>query len=64
MQDQRPLATREEVADFLRLPARTLEQWAYRGTGPKYTLVGRHARYDWNDVHAYLQRCRGGGAAA
>jgi excisionase family DNA binding protein len=66
MRDTRPLATREEVADYLKVPPRTLEQWAYRGKGPEYTLIGRHARYSWASVERWLdgQRTNAGGGAA
>jgi excisionase family DNA binding protein len=55
MSEHRPLATRAEVAEYLRVPIGTLEQWAYRGTGPTYTRVGRHARYRWADVEMWLE---------
>lgn len=56
--DERPLATRAEVADYLRVPLRTLEQWACKGRGPAYTRVGRHVRYRWEDVEAWLDAQR------
>ena len=34
-----------QVAELLRLPVRTLDQWRYLGKGPKYIKVGRHVRY-------------------
>lgn len=53
--EERPLATRTEVAAHLKVPPATLEQWAYRGLGPRYVRVGRHARYRWADVDAWLR---------
>ena len=51
-----PLATPEEVSDFLRdIPVKTLAKWRSEGTGPKYTKVGRHVRYDWADVREWLK---------
>ena len=44
------MATTEELADFLQLPPHTLEQWRSQGKGPDYHKVGRHVRYDWQDV--------------
>ncbi|MDP9329835.1 MAG: hypothetical protein M3P11_04235 [Actinomycetota bacterium] len=35
----------------------TLEEWAYRRTGPKYLRLGRHARYRIRDVEAWLESC-------
>lgn len=62
MRDIRPLATRQEVADHIGVPVRTLESWAYRGTGPRYVLCGRHARYRWVDVEAWLEQNAQGAA--
>ena len=52
---RQPLATPEEVAEYLRKPVRTLEQWRYRKVGPRYIKAGpREVRYDWRDVDAWL----------
>lgn len=57
--ERRPLALRQEVADYLRIPVKTLAQWAYLGVGPPYQKVGRHTRYRWSDVEQWLdQQCR------
>lgn len=53
-QDRRPLASPEELSDFLGVPVKTLYQWRHRGTGPKVTKVGRHIRYRWKEVEAWL----------
>lgn len=50
-----PLATIGEVAAFLRIPSRTLYQWRYRGKGPPAYRVGRHLRFRWLDVEAWLE---------
>jgi len=52
--------------DWLNLPsARTLDQWAYRGVGPRYIRIGRHRRYDPLEVRRWLeQHSRGGPDAA
>lgn len=64
MRDSRPLAGRDKVAEYLGVPVATLTAWAHRGKGPRYTLVGRHARYRWADVETWLdQQTRGGEAA-
>ena len=42
--------------DWLNLPSeRTLDQWAYRGVGPPYIKVGRHRRYDPDEVRRWLR---------
>ncbi|MFE9168292.1 helix-turn-helix transcriptional regulator [Streptomyces kebangsaanensis] len=51
-----PLATSAEIAEYLGVPVKTLSQWKYRGTGPKMHKVGRHLRYRWREVDAWLDR--------
>lgn len=50
------LATPSEVAAFLGgdFSEKTLANWRSEGKGPKYHKVGRHVRYDWADVNAWL----------
>ena len=50
----RALATPTEVADYLRVPLRTLYRWRYAGEGPPAFRVGRHLRFRWADVEAWL----------
>lgn len=65
MRDTRPLASRREVAAFLGVPEGTLTQWGHRGIGPRYARVGRHVRYRWSDVDAWLEaQSNNGGQAA
>lgn len=42
--------SRQELADHLGLPVKTLAQWASKGTGPRYSKFGRHVRYLMADV--------------
>jgi excisionase family DNA binding protein len=53
---RRPLAKREEVAEYLQLPVKTLARWASLGIGPPYQKIGRHTRYRWADVERWLDR--------
>jgi predicted DNA-binding transcriptional regulator AlpA len=48
------LWTHEETAAFLRLSPATLHQLNYKGTGPRSYKVGRHRRYDPDDVADWL----------
>lgn len=59
---RKALASRAEVAEYLHVPVMTLERWANRSTGPRYVRVGRHTRYDWADVEAWLAAQVTGGA--
>jgi hypothetical protein len=54
MTNQR-LLSRAEVAVWLGVPAKSLATWAHIGRGPRYALVGKHARYDPADVRAWLE---------
>ena len=49
-----PMASTAELAEFLAVPKDTLSRWARLGTGPRYSRVGRHRRYRWSDVDAWL----------
>jgi excisionase family DNA binding protein len=50
-----PLLTQEEVAEYLRKPPGTLEQWRSRGFGPEYHKVGHDVRYRMSEVDAWLE---------
>ena len=50
----RRLATPIEVAAYLQVPVKTLYAWRYEGKGPRAHRVGRHLRYRWEDVEAWL----------
>ena len=53
------LRTAEETAAYLPIPKATLYQWRYLGIGPKAGRVGRHLRYDPEDVKAWFRRQQG-----
>lgn len=51
--DQEQWLTRTEVAERYQVPVGTVADWASKGTGPKYGLFGKHARYRLSDVIAW-----------
>ena len=53
------LWTAEETAAYLQIPKATLYQWRYLGIGPKAGRVGRHLRYEPEDVKAWFRRQQG-----
>ncbi|MEU7913457.1 helix-turn-helix transcriptional regulator [Microbispora bryophytorum] len=58
------LATPTELSEYLAVPEKTLTQWRWLGTGPRWSKVGRHVRYRWTDIERWLdQQARGGSAA-
>ncbi|MFP5289551.1 MAG: helix-turn-helix transcriptional regulator [Actinomycetes bacterium] len=52
--------TQREVAELLRLPERTLEDWRLTSHGPPYLKLGRHVRYDLADVVGWAREQRHG----
>jgi excisionase family DNA binding protein len=50
-----PLATKEEVAEYLRVKPETLDAWASRNQGPPFVKVERTRRYRWEDVRRYVE---------
>jgi len=52
--------TQHELAELLRLPERTLEDWRLTHSGPPYLKLGRHVRYDVQDVLAWVTEHRHG----
>ncbi len=46
--------TPQDVAEFLGVPVATLYQWRCRGIGPTAHRVGKHLRYDPDEVRAWF----------
>ncbi len=63
--DDRPAASRQaerllsaqELADYLEVPVNTIYSWRHRDTGPPGFRIGKHLRYRWLDVQAWLDDC-------
>jgi len=49
-----PLATTTQIADYLGVPVTTLHAWRSRKIGPAASRVGKHLRYRWEDVDAWI----------
>ena len=48
--------TRVQAAEYLQVPKRTLDDWAYHGEGPRFArMVGGQTRYDIRDIDAWLE---------
>lgn len=50
-----PLATRDQIAEYLGLNPKTLDVWASQRKGPPYIKVEGARRYDWADVKAWVE---------
>ena len=44
----------QELADYLDVPVKTIYAWRYHREGPRGFKVGRHVRFRWDDVEAWL----------
>ncbi|MFE5995213.1 helix-turn-helix domain-containing protein [Streptomyces sp. NPDC056453] len=55
----RPLPVRYltpvDLADLLGVPVETVYQWRRKRTGPRGFRVGRHLRFDPEDIRAWVQ---------
>lgn len=54
----RALATPDDVAAYLGVPAKTLTEWRSQRKGPEYLKIGRYVRYDWRAVEIWLPTCK------
>ena len=52
--------TQAEVARLLGVPERTLEGWRLTESGPPWLKLGRHVKYDRDDVLAWAREQRHG----
>ena len=50
-----PLATKEEVARFLAIEPKTLDNWASTGRGPVFVKVEGARRYDMAGVREWVE---------
>ncbi|ARX83584.1 DNA-binding protein [Streptomyces alboflavus] len=51
-----------DVADILGIPVETIYQWRRKRTGPRGFRVGRHLRFDPEDVRAWVESRMAGAA--
>jgi excisionase family DNA binding protein len=56
--DRDAMLNSDELAEYLRVPVTTLDQWASRGGGPPYHRVGKYRRYAPADVRSWLAEQR------
>lgn len=52
------LVSPHELAALLGVPLATVYGWRSRGEGPLGFRLGRHVRFDIDDVEQWLDRCR------
>jgi len=44
----------QELADYLEVPVKTIYTWRHHKTGPRGFRVGKHLRFRWGDVEAWV----------
>lgn len=54
------LISAQELAAYLGVPVATIYSWRYRQEGPPAMRVGRHLRYRWRDIQAWLDELTDG----
>lgn len=52
------LLTEQDLAEYLGLSVRTIQDWRRRGVGPRYVKFRRNVRYRLEDVEDYLDKNR------
>lgn len=51
--------TEREAADYLgAISVRTLQDWRMRGTGPRYSKLGKRVCYDLSDLDEFVRAGR------
>ena len=53
------LLTPSQLSRKLTVPKATLAFWRTTNQGPKFLKIGRHVRYNIQDVNDWLDRCTG-----
>lgn len=48
------LLTTKEAAALLTVSANTLTNWRYEGKGPKFVKFGKHVRYHYETLEAFV----------
>ncbi len=49
-----PLLSAQELADYLEVPVKTIYTWRHCNSGPRGFRIGKHLRFRWTDVEAWL----------
>lgn len=55
VQEPQRLWTPQETADYLGVALKTMYVWSHRGEGPRRYKVGRHLRYDPQEVMRWVK---------
>jgi len=51
---RQPLMSVRELAELLQVSVKTVYDWRYRGLGPAAIKVGRHVRYEPDEIERWI----------
>ncbi len=51
------LLNENEAARFLNLSIKCLQNWRWRGTGPRYYRLSNRIRYSLRDLESFVSQC-------
>lgn len=57
--ERQPLATAQQVAEYLGVPVETLHNWRTKKCGPPAAKIAGKLRYAWADVDAWVDQRKG-----
>jgi len=52
---RQPLMSVKDLAELLQVSVKTIYDWRYRGLGPTAIRVGRHVRYEPDEIERWLE---------
>lgn len=55
LEARKPMASPAELAAYLGLSIETVYAWRKTGYGPKGIRAGRHVRYPWTAIDAWVE---------
>lgn len=50
----RRLLSPQALAEYLEVPVKTIYSWRHDNKGPRGFRIGKHVRFRWHDVQAWL----------
>ncbi len=52
---RQPLMSVKDLAELLQVSVKTIYDWRYRGLGPTAIRIGRHVRYEPDEIERWLE---------
>jgi len=51
---RQPLMSVKDLAELLQVSVKTIYDWRYRGLGPTAIRIGRHVRYEPDEIERWI----------